>query len=404
MASLTHVTRAAVDAAITECRELGRTQFLAKHGYGDSTVYEIVDGRERFPSKAILGVAAGLTLDDFFGGVAQTVPTLHRLGFTVTRRGLVCPEVSLIALTRDNHGRLRQVSEDLQDVTYFRSGSNRPGEIRGLGEAGQDIGVAVCELNDNAMGELARLVGTDVQVFVDSGAFSEVDLVKQPCGMMTWEVVRPISDSDWQKRLATYELIGECLQDQVWLVAPDCVGHQQETLRRLRKYARFVRSANGRGARILVVMHKPHPIHDAGQELTQAEFYAQVEEILVGVSWTPSLPCKKAGTSVAEVGDFVQAVRPKHVHLLGLGVYNRKASAYAAAGRGDGSTSVSMDSNWITANVGRKGKIRTFTAAKDRARALLGTTAAFALAELALLLVFGENLKPWTTGELSLSA
>jgi hypothetical protein len=54
---LSDISAADVNRAIDEFRELGRERFLAEYRYEDATRWELVVDGERFPSKAILGVA-----------------------------------------------------------------------------------------------------------------------------------------------------------------------------------------------------------------------------------------------------------------------------------------------------------------------------------------------------------
>jgi len=86
--ALRDVTPAKILEAVAECDELGEAAFLAAHGYGESRVYRLVVGGTSYPSKAILGVAAGLTARQFSGGAAHTVRTLARLGFTVRKESV----------------------------------------------------------------------------------------------------------------------------------------------------------------------------------------------------------------------------------------------------------------------------------------------------------------------------
>jgi hypothetical protein len=86
----------AVFAAIREYDELGRDEFLAKHGFGRAQHWILNhDGRE-YDSKAIAGVAHGiqhpelgaLAAPDFTGGRHSTVSKLRSLGFDVKARGI----------------------------------------------------------------------------------------------------------------------------------------------------------------------------------------------------------------------------------------------------------------------------------------------------------------------------
>jgi hypothetical protein len=362
------VTRQDVLEAITTHDAEGKAAFLSSRGYRDSVRYHLRHDGRSYPSKAILGAAAGLDSSEFFGGARETVALLAKLGFHVrnSETGEVEDEVGLDAI------RSKMVAEGFNDPApewptlpvapsaYFASGSNRPGEIRGLSKVGADIGVAAPELGTAAEAELHKLAGTDVLVFVDSGAFSEV---KFNTDRGAFEVVREITDADWLKRLDLYRRLATSLGSQLFCVAPDQVGSQAVTLQRLARYAPQVRELHELGARVLVAVQKG--------ELSQVEFARRVDEILGFDSWVAALPCKKAATSPDEVDRFLADRRPAHIHLLGLGIRNRKADAYLAPFV-NSSTSVSLDSCWIAANVGRgKSRPRRYTSARDFAEIVL---------------------------------
>ncbi|NTX08921.1 hypothetical protein [Myxococcus sp. CA040A] len=84
-------SRDAVLQAIAEFRELGRTDFLRKYGYGRARNYFLVHEEQRFDSKAIVGAAyrfehpdrGHLTPNDFSGGEATVQKKLEDLGFFV---------------------------------------------------------------------------------------------------------------------------------------------------------------------------------------------------------------------------------------------------------------------------------------------------------------------------------
>lgn len=88
---------AAVQAAIDEFVQLGRTKFLERHGFGKSRDFLVRDRKTGTDcdSKAIAGVAFGkqfpelgaLSAESFSGGEATVVPLLKGLGFTITRIG-----------------------------------------------------------------------------------------------------------------------------------------------------------------------------------------------------------------------------------------------------------------------------------------------------------------------------
>jgi len=375
------VSRQNVLDSIAVCESVGRLAFLSDNGYGDSTRYHLRHDGRSYPSKAILGVAAGLSPADFFGGAAHTVAQLARLGFHVRNSDtgeIVDP--SLDGLRRRclseglDVGTTAWPESPVAPAAYFASGSNRVGEIRGLSKAGADVGVAANEISPAAEAALVELAGSDVQVFVDSGAFSEVSF-----GANGAEIVKPITPAGWERVLALYARLGRALGSQLWIVAPDCVGHQDITLERLALYATDVRALHASGVHVLVPVQKG--------ELSQAAFAAKIDAALGFTSWIPAMPCKKAATTAAEVADFLTTRKPDHVHLLGLGIRSRKLEAYLAPFT-DSLASVSLDSCWITANVGRtsgpKGGPRKLTAARDIAKSVTGLDGGAKVIELAI--------------------
>jgi len=377
MAQLNTLTRDNILDAIAECDRLGTADFLKTHGYQASKRYQVRHGGRSYPSKAIVGVAAGLAAADFFGGVAQTVPALQRLGFECRDGRRVVTAVGLAAIAEQLAGETQAPHAwpnlPAEPAAYFASGSNRVGEIRGLAAVGHDVGVAVPELNEKALAELEALAGSDVQVFADSGAFGEVTFDPAVGGCV---VVKPITDAEWVRRLAIYRRLAIALGSQVWIVAPDRVGDQATTLARLERYRDQVVELHELGARVLLPAQRG--------DVSQAEFYRQACDVL-GFAPVPALPCKKAATSPAEAAAFVAEIEPAHVHLLGCGPRNRQAAEFVAA---VASTSFSFDSNWITANVGRDGRRpRRYTYARDLARRVF--TDATLNAELAVIVALG---------------
>ena len=383
--NLTDLTRSQIDSAMAECDRLGEPSFLDVHGFGPSLVYRIQVGSKSYPSKAIVGVAAGLTPRDFFGGIAQTVGCLQRLGYPVLRHGRPCPLVQLVKLGRSAKlDRPRATFPVLGPghLGSFASGSNRPGEIRGLSAVhGVEVGVTATELSAEAVRELLALAGTDVRVFVDSGAFGEVK-ISPTTGRVT--VVKLLTEQDWANILAIYRVLAEALGDQLWCVAPDRVGSQMVTLRRLNTWHAEIRELVELGAHVLMPVQRG---------LTPAQtFYMQCCAAVRCYDLIPSMPCKKGAGTPHDVAVFLSQPKddrcPKHVHFLGLGPKNRLAPEYAAAAERFG-FSYTTDACWITANVGRKARLRLFSATRDLATELLSKPGAGTVAELGLLIAWG---------------
>lgn len=108
---------AAVQAAIDEFVQLGRTKFLDRYGFGKSRDFLVRDPKTGTDcdSKAIAGVAFGkqfpehgpLTADSFSGGEATVVPLLKGLGFTIIRIGEDWSEAEVQATVSDYFQMLR---------------------------------------------------------------------------------------------------------------------------------------------------------------------------------------------------------------------------------------------------------------------------------------------------------
>jgi hypothetical protein len=241
-------------------------------------------------------------------------------------------------------------------VTYFASGSNAAGEIMGLHEAGADVGVAVQELNEDALYALTSLAGTGRKVFVDSGAFSEVKFgTKGP----SWP--HPISDTEWGRRLDVYQCLTEALGNQVYLVAPDRVADQQGTFVRQAEWALVIRELHELGANILV------PLQKGGLSLHAAQLVS--ERVLELDDIIPAIPMKKDATSFEDLGEYLRAAKPKRVHLLGLGAKGKKIEeALQVVHRASSRTQVFCDSVLIRSMVGRREGVRKLTREQDFAR------------------------------------
>ncbi len=224
-----------------------------------------------------------------------------------------------------------------RNIQVFASGANRVVEIEGFAKLGIPVGVSAPSLNDKA---LETLLALQRPVMVDSGAFSEVGFT--PEGL---SVVSPISDKEWQARLRKYKRLAEGLGSNVLLVVPDRVGSQEETLARIATYRLELLELAALGAILLVPLQ-------VGR-LTHAQFYDRAMAT-AGMFMVPAMPMRKAATRTSELLDFVAAIQPSHVHLLGAGIENKRVGRilkflemYHSGLR------ITMDSNRLRAVTGR---------------------------------------------------
>lgn len=394
MASLKNVTRDSILSAIAEYDQLGADAFHAKHGTAPSAKYVLRHDGKDYPSKAIIAAAGGVSPKDFSGGPARLEGIIERCGFKLGQMafGFAAALTTLTATaTATAHAEQAPVSV-AGPAVYFASGSSRPADIRGFSAIGQAIGVAAPELSPKAEDELFALAGSGVPVFVDSGAFSEVEF--GPTGPA---IARPITPAEWTKRLNLYARLAAVYAEagaahDLYLVAPDMVGFQDATLERLTTYRSEVLALIGQGVNVLVVSQKGR--------LSQADFDARVEAVLGSSSYVRALPCNKGATTAAEIAAFCTARRPTKLHLLGMGPKSRGVEkALEAVKASSPETVVYLDSNLITSAVGRSngpgGAPRLLTAARDAAKALIeaGRSAIKDVQELGIILAWGRGFQ-----------
>lgn len=249
---------------------------------------------------------------------------------------------------------------------YFASGSNSPSEIRGFAAIGHPVGVSAAHLSPAGEAALHELAGSGVDVFVDSGAFSEVCF--PPDGPP--QVVRPMTQATWAEVMGLYTRLARTLGSALYVVAPDRIGDQGESLRRLKRWRSELATIRQLGANVIVPIQR-------GLE-PQARFDERVELVLGFGDYVRGIPSKKKATSLPELQAFVEARRPERVHLLGMGVTNRLFAAFRAAATRYGAA-LTCDSNLLKASVGRSngranhpaeklGGRRVYTRAQDIAR------------------------------------
>ncbi|WP_443969592.1 HNH endonuclease [Sphingobium sp. CR28] len=145
---LANITKVAVDNAIAEYDALGGEAFMRAYGYAASKQYWLVHNGERYPSKAILGVAHkfvkghALSPAQFTGGERTVAHRLRQLGFTV--------ETPL----RNPHWTRDEIVLALD--LYFTNPANPPGKESRAVAALSDLLNKLHRLNGSAAGETFR--------------------------------------------------------------------------------------------------------------------------------------------------------------------------------------------------------------------------------------------------------
>ena len=266
---------------------------------------------------------------------------------------------------------------------YFMSGSNNPLEIEVARSRFQNVGTAAPETGATVEAALVAMADEDAQrrlerhrlarpapvgaydplVFVDSGAFSEVEF--GPTGPT---YPKPISPAEWEKRLDKYDRLAAALGPQLFAVAPDKIADQDATLERQRRYAGRVQRLLDKKANVLV------PVQKGARRM--ADFYADELEALSITPGDPqvyaAIPLKKDATSLEDLEAFVGDVRDRfglsceespdrdppvrgrvRLHFLGRGAYSPDYRAtFDAVKRACPTAIVTSDSVRIRAMVG----------------------------------------------------
>jgi len=246
---------------------------------------------------------------------------------------------------------------------YFASGANTAAEIRGFTWAGYHVGVSASEVSEAALDELSALAHTGLRVFVDSGAFSEVE---EQDGRLV--IVAPIEDAEWMRRLDIAHEVAVALREQAHIVAPDRVGDQVVTLERLARFGEQIAAIAATGARLIVPIQRGH--------VRMGEFYFAVLKalgVVVG-DFIPGVPANKDATPLPELrrfADVLGSVGCEDVHLLGCGYRNPGfRAAYEVLQEYAPGIRVWSDSCALAAKVGQGRPITVAQQELDRQRAI----------------------------------
>jgi len=270
-------------------------------------------------------------------------------------RGARTPGISEIDLegflTRQGGALLHALQEVVEATppssTYYASGTNHVGEVRGYASVGHAIGVTAPEVSQTVEAALLNL-DSAVRVFVDSGAFGE------------FTRGTPISSAMWVERLELYARLAQGLGRQLAVVAPDKVGDQENSLVRLREHAQRVQHLHRLGAQVIVPLQVG--------TLSLVEVYDRVWKML-RCPFTPGLPSNKAALSEEELAALLERRKPERIHFLGLGPKTRRRHGrrlLEIARTLSPGTRVAMDSALRKALVGRASGLRPLTAAEDQ--------------------------------------
>jgi hypothetical protein len=213
----------------------------------------------------------------------------------------------------------------------YRSGASARSDFSGFARAGVPVGVEIGSVSRPVEELLVEYNGAGGLAFVDTGAFG---------------AFRRGGRVDFDEVLARYRslLARARRRGALALVMPDVVGDQGATLDLLLKHRDQVREFVAAGADVIVPLQKG--------ALDLAAFYAVVVEALGTDDFRVGLPTREAAVGEGELLEFVAAVRPARLHLLGIARGRRFAPLVGHIAALSPRTHVSSDANHLRALVG----------------------------------------------------
>lgn len=209
------------------------------------------------------------------------------------------------------------------DVSFY-SGMSSISDMRGAIDARVPLGVVAGKITLPA--KILRIPGylnAGGQVFVDSGAFSERSTGIEP---------------DWDRILGVYETLAELSDDvsRLFVVAPDKVGDQNETLARLVRHRNRVTDLISAGCRVII------PLQQGG--MSAKAMLNEVTQILGTRNFVVGIPSCKDALSLAQCSDLEHSA----FHILGRVCMDADQRQRIAALRtGCPGATISADASWL---------------------------------------------------------
>ncbi len=210
----------------------------------------------------------------------------------------------------------------------FRSGMTNKSDFFGCIDAVAPIGVVAGKLSTaQVVHSLPRYLDHGGKVFIDSGAFT---------------VFRTRGAMDWPKVFRDYEsIIGltDCAEN-LWVVAPDCVGDQNGTLDLLLEWRDRLLGLIASGVNVIVPLQ-------CGAMPAQT-MIEHVAALLGTRQWVAGIPSNKAAMTVEECATLVH----DRFHVLGrVQIDAEQVARLEALRHSNPEAFVSADANWLRSRI-----------------------------------------------------
>jgi hypothetical protein len=220
----------------------------------------------------------------------------------------------------------------------FCSGMSRSKDFWAAAATGAAIGVVALELSSSSvLLGLPRFLAARGSVFIDSGAFAEIKTGICP---------------DFGRVLGIYEAIAEATEfrdgslDQLYVVAPDKVGDQMETLARLKQYSDRVVDLIHRGCKVIVPLQRG--------VIPAADMLARAIAILGTTDFVVGIPSNKEALSFAECASLDH----HSFHILGRVQMNKdQIERMEALTTKNPDAILTADANWLRSRMALVSKL-----------------------------------------------
>jgi hypothetical protein len=226
----------------------------------------------------------------------------------------------------------RETARPAHGVIIYHSGMSSITDFRGAAMAGVPVGLQIMDASEAVRAEAVAYADGGGLVFNDTGAFpafrrnEEVDFAEvfRRFRAMLAAATRPAG---------------------LAFVMPDRVGDQSGTLRLLEEYRDEVAHFVAAGCDVMVAVQRG--------ELSLAEAYRETCRVLGTDEFRVAMPSNEAAVTEGELLAFLDEVRPRRLHLLGIARNRRFAPLVAEIRRRSPETHVSSDANRLRAMLGK---------------------------------------------------
>lgn len=222
--------------------------------------------------------------------------------------------------------KMREYLFEKMFLLFFVSGLSSVNKMIAFTQNNQSIGTTALKLNKGKSGykwgimpegsfEYLLKLGMDSsytgKLFVDSGAFHEIN----PDLTTRLELTKAQFDKAIDE---IYQPLAEVWGERLYVVAPDKVADQDETLRRLNRHKSQLEKLGKTGCNIIGVVQK-------SPTRSMYDFHELLNEFFQSIGipeWVRGLPLNKSPVKPDDVADMLRKAKPfKSLHLLGKSPY-----------------------------------------------------------------------------------